>query len=764
MSIARRLCLAGSSSVMALITAGLGLGISGAHAASGFNPDSPSLELVVVTAARGHAADLAPTKSSLDTFEPQSVIDRSFIEDSVPDVSDYTGIVTVAPSVSSGNDSNGPGLSEKDAVIRGFGDGEYNVRYDGIPFGDTNDPTHHSTSFFPASTVGAVIIDRGPGNAGDLGQETLGGSLNLFSRTLTDDPYAQQKVTLGSWNTRNFVTTLQSGVLPDLNGTRITANFQELQSDGYLSFEHIKENNQFLKVSTPINAHWNVTLLVTHNNGDTHVPDNDGITLAQAAVHGKNFTLSNDPTLPTFLGYNLQRKQTDFDYVRVQGDISKGLTLDDTAYSYFYSNHTLSATDTTQSANDILANTYPDFGTKAGPKGNKDIAGYDKLNSYRVWGNILRVSEDFSVADVAGQVRAGLWTEWSGTNRHRFDLDLTLGVPNPIEKTPAGVLPVPDPSIQFTERSSWAQYQPFVDVELHPAEGLTLTTGVKYLNFTRSIAALIGSKTRGPQFESATFERTQPFATANYRVNDHWSVYGQYAEGFLVPPLKSFYVPNPQFNTIKPQTSRNFQLGTVYNVENLSLDADIYYIRAENAFQSGTVAVPGQGFQKIFFNDGTVDYRGVEGEGTYSFSDGILDGLAGFLNGSLNEARGLTPGMSNFHKQLGGVPKWTTAFGLIYKNNGVLLSMINKIDGEQWGADGEPSAYRIGAYEVTNLVGGYDFGQIKLQAGVFNLFNNRNVTDISVNDGPTPTDPNSHDQFFWLPERSFQVTLRATLD
>ncbi|MBI3727272.1 MAG: hypothetical protein HY254_02940 [Burkholderiales bacterium] len=33
-------------------------------------------------------------------------------------------------------------------------------------FGDTNNPTHHSTSYFPARIIGGMVIERGPGNAG----------------------------------------------------------------------------------------------------------------------------------------------------------------------------------------------------------------------------------------------------------------------------------------------------------------------------------------------------------------------------------------------------------------------------------------------------------------------------------------------------------------------------------------------------------------------------------------------------------------------
>ena len=58
---------------------------------------------------------------------------------------------------------------------------------------------------------------------------------------------------------------------------------------------------------------------------------------------------------------------------------------------------------------------------------------------------------------------------------------------------------------------------------------------------------------------------------------------------------------------------------------------------------------------------------------------------------------------------------------------------------------------------------GYDFGMFKLQVGVYNLFDNHNITDISLNDGLTLDDPNSN-TINLVPERSYQLTLRVTLD
>ena len=55
------------------------------------------------------------------------------------------------------------------------------MTFDGIPFNDTNDPTHHSWVFFPAQTIGSTVFDRSPGSASSIGPSTFGGSVNFLS-------------------------------------------------------------------------------------------------------------------------------------------------------------------------------------------------------------------------------------------------------------------------------------------------------------------------------------------------------------------------------------------------------------------------------------------------------------------------------------------------------------------------------------------------------------------------------------------------------
>jgi iron complex outermembrane receptor protein len=258
---------------------------------------------LVVTGATGAVA-VAPVKSSLAATQPQSIIDRKAIDQFIPVTADYTQIVNLSPSVS-GTATNGPGLGEAKATLRGFKDGEYNITYDGIPWGDANGPSHHSTSFFPSSTIGAVVVDRGPGEASQLGVASFGGSINLFSPVVSETMGGSQSLTAGSRNTFLSVTKLSTGAIDQLNGARALFNFQELKTDGALSYSGAKAYNQLIRVVAPIKGSWKLTLLGTWNYTKVYTNDSAGATLNQAALYGKNFALNNDPSTPNYYKYNV---------------------------------------------------------------------------------------------------------------------------------------------------------------------------------------------------------------------------------------------------------------------------------------------------------------------------------------------------------------------------------------------------------------------------------------------------------------------------
>ena len=268
---------------------------------------------VSITAERGTAAAVAPTQANLKATQPQSIISRAFIEESVAPTGNFNTIVSIAPSVNTQPSPNGPGLSDTKSTMRGFKDGQYNVTFDGIPFGDSNDPTHHSTSYFPASVLGGVVIERGPGNASNFGQSTFGGSMNLLSKVPSKEQSFSTYGSIGNWGTRLEGVAFESGRMEQYGDATLQLNYQHLASGGYLSNNNIKSDNFMLKFQRPVGDSSLLTLFSTYNNVSTNVTDNaTGATLVQAAKFGKNYSMNNDPTSQGFVGYNTVSKQTDF--------------------------------------------------------------------------------------------------------------------------------------------------------------------------------------------------------------------------------------------------------------------------------------------------------------------------------------------------------------------------------------------------------------------------------------------------------------------
>jgi iron complex outermembrane receptor protein len=100
-------------------------------------------ETVTVSTALPSAAVAAPSQGSLTARSAQSLISNEYIRNYTSPFSDYSQVLQMAPGTFSVS-ANGPGLSDTKTFYRGFKDGYYSMTFDGIPFGDTNDPTHHS--------------------------------------------------------------------------------------------------------------------------------------------------------------------------------------------------------------------------------------------------------------------------------------------------------------------------------------------------------------------------------------------------------------------------------------------------------------------------------------------------------------------------------------------------------------------------------------------------------------------------------------------
>ncbi len=301
--------------------------------AQGWAQDAMPLGEVRVEEDRGpDAIAQAPTRASLSATQPTSVISGPFIQNNTPAQSVYGQIVGLAPNVLA-IEQNGPGNAFSGQVsVRGFTDGQYNVTLDGIPFGDANNYTHHTSSYFMNRDLGQVSVDRGPGTASTVGNATLGGTIALQSKapavrtTLT--PYASG----GSFDTVLYGAQLDTGPLP--GGGSAVFDGEHTSSDGALTFAGAKRTNLFAKGVAPLGPNTTITVLGMWNAADQYSAR--GASLAQIRAFGTNYGFSNDPKLQNYYKYNFNQSDSDFNYIGIKSQISDAWSVESKLYTYGY--------------------------------------------------------------------------------------------------------------------------------------------------------------------------------------------------------------------------------------------------------------------------------------------------------------------------------------------------------------------------------------------------------------------------------------------
>jgi iron complex outermembrane receptor protein len=727
-----------SSSALAILTAAGALAFaSGAWAAdepasSEAGAEGTQVRAVVITAERSKAAESAPSKASVEETQPEAIITHKFIEQATKETGSWVTVAVIAPSMS-GVTANGGGVGETTKLtLRGFQDGQFNMTYDGIAFGDTNGPTHHEASYWPASTVGTVVIDRGPGAAGDLGPANFGGAIHLFSPDVSDVPSASQKLTYGSFDTWQGVTTLNTGSMAQLGGAKLLLNFEERASKGELSWSGGESQNQLAKFVLPIGANWNFTLFGSHNFTSFYQNDGTGAgeTWQQVQTYGKNFALTNIPGDEHYYKYNVQGKQTDFEYADLKGQVAPTFTVEDQLYTYYYKNATESASSNTDLiGSDASSRIAAKPANYLPGQAATDLEGYNKLNQYRVWGDIVRLNKDFSF----GTLKVGGVYEWATTNRHNLLLDITDGfTPDLKFNTSSYPLLPATTNAKLQENSAYQDYQLFADFYWRPTDNLTITPGFKYVHEHLDVRAAdentAGGSKNQPLYDSADESSPLYFLTGNYKFTPYWSVYAQFATSFLFPDISSLYYAGAGagLQSIQPETTKSYQTGTVYSRGNFTADADIYRVDAANLLQTC-----GSGVNTSDCNVGSARYTGVEGEAAYAFDNGLTlfanggSNVAKQLANAANPSAGIT---ANPARELANAPRYTYAIGGVFSHGPWSASLDYKKSGPFVTYGYNNTRITPPGYDTIDASAAYDFGRFKVKLQGFNLADSRAIT------------------------------------
>ena len=713
-----------------------------------------SLDPVLVTAQAIKGPQLAPSQGSLIATQPQSIVGRDFIQNNDAPTANYTDIIKLTPSVWT-VDPNGPGLMENlGTSIRGFQDGQFNVTFDGIPWGDSNDFTHHSTSYFMAWDVGNVIVDRGPGNAGTLGDATFGGTVYVQS----DDPKHTMGLSVmasyGSFNTQVYGVRYDTGDVDQWGGTRAYLSLKTMSSDGYLSNANLERSNAFLKLIQPLNDSTEITAAANLNKLRQNPPV--GATPAQLAAFGANYAYNTNPDSQGYYGYNLDVISTDYEYIGIISKVA-GFTFDNKIYTYGYFHDGYNGED--------VGGVLPNGATATGDVPNGTVNGANNvpgellINNYRSIGDIFRVSHDLG----PGEVQAGAWFDHQTNLRALYEVDFSDNLAyNPDLTVPTGALP----QAAYTDRLQHNQLftrQAYGQYVWHIIPGLDMTAGDKYVNFQRVVVAPVNQGTQLPLNYSQTWTRNLPSADLHYKIMENWSAYAQYSKGFLAPNLNVLYVDDPGKNTLQPEATTNVQVGTTWVGDGLTVSADAYTINYSNQIAPFFTTFNNQPV-KQFQNLGGVKYKGVELEGTYV----VGMGFSVYANASYNIAR-LTNDTTTNDTWVPLTPNRLSAIGLLYRQGAWQGSLIERYVGRRFGDTGY--TYPLGGYGTADAAVNYYFGpwgravkDAKVGVTMENITNRKSIYFLNgYSAGATPPGYiNGNPMFFTLPGRSVQLNLSAS--
>lgn len=719
------------------------------------------------------AAQLAPVKSVLDAGSARTEITSNYVSEYTSPVTDFADIIQAAPGTVSYT-TNGIGNGQAKIYFRGFVDDDYTMTWDGVPFNDSNDPSHHSWAYVPAPAIGYVDFDRSPGTASDIGPSNFGGSIHFFSPQLSDEASMRGEESYGSWNTNQVLGEFNTGLFGGKNPKAhfwLEGHYQS--SDGYQTFSPKQDEAATAKFDYKFSDRTHLTVIGTDIILDAFT--NNDPTRRQLFHHGDNYLYDNNMLNPDgtynsqFWRYSVYHVPSFFDIITFNHEFGKNWRLDTKSYTYGYSNHQhyQNATDSDLTTDSILTKPIEepvggDDQPTSSPNYDKKPTGVDKLNQYARGGEIAGVS----YATKWGVFRTGSWYEYTNTLRYQIYTDPITWVDSPYIK-----------NNKFHEHFYTYAAQPYAEFQLVSIPRWTITAGVKDAFYRMSLTQYPDGKTVGnlgctslltadcsiTVKHSQNYNSVLPSFEANYRVNNSWSLYGQYGRGSIAPFSSVFDAAGAQVAVTPPPTIANtYQGGTVLKLNRFAFDADAYHIHFTNTYSTYTPATgPDEGFTYYYANPDS-DTNGFEAEGNIAVTRSLSLNANGTFDVAKYEAAAaqaaVTDGSGNIINPavpatpsawVAYAPHDTESLGLTYQQKGVDFGIFGKRVGAIWNDIGnDHQTVPINPFWMSNVFLNYNlhnrsmFDGSKVKLSINNIFDDHSIVNIgAANDGTTLTSP-----------------------
>lgn len=515
--------------------------------------------------------------------------------------------------------------------IRGFNQNQLGFTLDGVPLGDMSYGNHnglHISRAIASENIGRVELAQGAGALGTASTSNLGGTLQFFSRDPSEKMGGELDLTGGSDNMHRVFGRFETGAIEQLGGLRGYISVADQKADKWKGGGEQKQRQYDAKVVMPLGERGDLTGFYHRSerreqdyqdlsfemikrlgrDWDNTQPD-WALAIAAARAYQTGTALPSPfATVDDAYYAGAGVRNDDLYGASLNLALTDRVKLDATAYQHKNEGQGLWYTP-------YLAS--PGFGTAGSNAAPLSI----RTTEYDIdrGGFIGGVTVDLGSHKVSG----GFWHERNHFNQARRFYAETASAPSR------------DP-LDFQENPFFTQWQyrfetktwtGHVEDEWTITDALKVNFGFKAIKVTNSVQTVVGSPLSG-KIESK--DNFLPQAGFVYKASPDFEVFGGYTEnmGAFVSAAtagpfgsQSQAVVDYVAKTLKPESSKTFELGGRYRTERFQGVAAVYHVAFDNRLLAANTAAPILGLPAVLSNVGSVETKGVELAGTYRLTD-----------------------------------------------------------------------------------------------------------------------------------------------
>lgn len=245
----------------------------------------------------------------------------------------------------------------------------------------------------------------------------------------------------------------------------------------------------------------------------------------------------------------------------------------------------------------------------------------------------------------------------------------------------------------------------------------SLSAFYSYKNINASVSGLytrVADHTRG---EAKPLSRFTYNALASYSFGQ-WTARGFYKSVFRVPTLNDLYYTLVGNRNLKPEYTKQFDLGVTYKNKTIDFQADAYYNKVEDRI----VCLPLKGsYQWTMLNYGYTRCLGVNTAANVHYGNHGL-----MVTATFQDDRNKTDKSDeSYNDYIAYSPRWSMTAVYSYTSSGFSASLSHMfVDKRYWTAENaieEP----LEAYNCTDIKVGYTYKDITAEAECQNLLDER---------------------------------------